>query len=126
MSSFTSELIVSPCHDGRKWKLARPFGYHVGSRNSRNVIHVPKGFLTDFASVPQFLWSWLPYWGKYGKAAIIHDYLYQTKPTTRKEADRIFLEAMIIAGTSPKRAYLMYLGVRLFGWLAWKGESRNA
>lgn len=41
-------------------------------------IRVPKGFITDFASVPRILHSVLPKTGKYGKAAVLHDYLYRT------------------------------------------------
>ena len=120
MSSFLSDLIVSPMSDGRNWKLRQSFSYHVGSRNSRFVVKVPKGFVTDFASVPQFLWFWIPYWGKYGKAAVIHDRLYQTHETERSIADAIFYEAMLVGGTKKWKARLMYFGVRIVGWLAWR------
>ena len=119
MSSFTSPLIVTPMPDGRRWKLLRPFSYHVGSKYSDDAITVPRDFITDFASIPQLLWMWLPYWGKYGKAAVIHDYIYKTKSRTRKEADKIFKEAMIVSGTRKWKASLMYLGVRIGGWMAW-------
>lgn len=39
---------------------------------------VPKGFVTDFASVPEILQGLIPPTGRYGKAAVIHDYLYRT------------------------------------------------
>jgi len=120
MSSFTSPLVVTPMLDGRKWKLVHPFSYHIGSKNSKWIIKVPKGFETDFASVPQFLWFWLPYWGKYGKAAVLHDYVYQTHLTERSIADSIFYEAMLVGGTTHWKAKLMYYGVRLFGWLSWR------
>ncbi len=125
MSSFTTPLIVSPLSDGRNWRLCRSFTYHIGTKHSRHYIRVPKGFITDFASTPNFLWNWLPYWGKYGKAAIVHDWLYkkkeiQGKPVTRCLADKIFKEAMIVGGTPSWKAQLMYLAVHWFGWLAWK------
>jgi hypothetical protein len=119
MSSFTSPLIVTPMPDGRKWKLVKSFSYHIGTKFSRDYIRVPKGFVTDFASVPWVLWSWIPSWGKYGKAAVIHDHIYQTHCRTRKQADEIFREAMIVSGTPEWKANLMFWGVRLFGWLAW-------
>ena len=120
MSSFTSPLIVTPMLDGRKWKLFRSFAYHIGSKYSGNKITVPAGFITDFASVPWILWTFLPSWGKYGKAAVVHDYLYQTHNQTRFMADAIFYEAMVVGGTAKWKAKMMYYGVRLFGWLAWK------
>ena len=119
MSSFTSELWVTPLNE-RKWKLLRPFTYHVGSRNSRQVIKVPKGFVTDYASVPWIFWQFLPAWGRYGKGAVVHDYLYQHHLYSRAMSDLIFKETMIAGGTSKWKANLMYWGVRLFGGLAFK------
>jgi len=123
MSSFTTPLIVTPMSDGRKWKLWKEFTFHLGSKYSKDYIHVPAGFITDFASVPWFLWAWLPYWGRYGKAAVLHDHIYQTHSRTRKEADDIFYEAMLVGGTKHWKARVMYLGVRWFGWLSWKGKN---
>ncbi|GAI33030.1 unnamed protein product, partial [marine sediment metagenome] len=75
---------------------------------------------------PEFaLWTFLPAWGKYGKAAVVHDYLYQTQTRTRKFADDVFYEAMLVSGTKPWKAMAMYRAVRLFGWLAWKGNDKK-
>jgi len=129
MSSFTTPLIVTPMPDGRRWKLHRSFEYHVDSRCSNYIIRVPAGFITDFASVPWLFWMVIPSWGKYGKAAVIHDYLYQHHQLhyitegitiTRKEADSIFYGAMLVSGTKSWKAQLMYLAVRWFGFFAWK------
>lgn len=125
MSSFTTPLVVSPLPDGRRWRLVFQFRYHIGKRWSENVIIVPVGFVTDFASIPWLFWAFLPSWGKYGKAAVIHDFLYQSHnypemSHSRKEADDIFYEAMLVEGTKHWKARVMYIGVRLFGWLAWK------
>ena len=81
MSSFTTPLTVSPLHDGHRWRLVFQFQYHVGRRYSREVIKVPAGFITDFASIPKFLW-FLPSWAKFNKASILHDHLYQVKKIT--------------------------------------------
>lgn len=136
MSSFTTPLIVSPMPDGRRWKLHEGFTYHIDSKCSENFIRVPTGFITDFASVPRVFQSIIPAWGKYGKAAVIHDYLYQEHcipvstwlyevlpRITRKYADTIFYEAMLVSGTKHWKAKVMYWAVRLFGWFAWKGGN---
>uniref|UniRef100_A0A6H1ZSQ1 DUF1353 domain-containing protein n=1 Tax=viral metagenome TaxID=1070528 RepID=A0A6H1ZSQ1_9ZZZZ len=123
MSSFTSPLIVTPLDDGRTWKLVEPFRYHIGDRNSENIITIPEGFVTDFASVPSIFWTLIPPYGKWGKAAVVHDFLYQFQYRTRKEADKIFLEAMGVLKVKNWRKYPMYLAVRWFGWLAWKNNS---
>ncbi len=119
MSSFTTPLIHELLPNGRDFKLYKSFTYHIGTKFSRHYIRVPKGFITDLASTPNFLWWWLPPFGKYTKAAVLHDFIYQTHCKTRKEADEIFKEAMVIGGTPAWKVRLMYLGVRAFGWLSW-------
>ena len=129
MSSFTSPLIVSPLLDGKSWRLYKSFTYRIGSRYSKRKIAVPSSFITDFASIPKFLW-WLPYWAKFNKSAVIHDWLYHIKriegegSITRKEADDIFYEAMLIdlrhQGLGKVIAFMEYWAVRLAGGLAWK------
>jgi len=115
--------------DGRRWKLHRSFTYHVGSEYSNMVVVVPAGSITDFASIPSIFWSLLPSWGKYGKAAVVHDWLYHQhnilsrgskSSITRKEADIIFYEGMLVSGTRRWKAEVMYWAVRLFGQLAWR------
>ena len=128
MSSFTSELWATPLDNGRDWKIVRPYTFHVGSQHSRQCVKVPKGFITDFASIPRFFW-FLPDWATYNKAAPPHDLLYKTKqlggkPITRKWADNIFLEAMLVAFRCHRAGYVIarieYYAVRLFGWLVWR------
>ncbi len=119
MSSFTSPLVVSPLVDGRRWKLVFQFGYDVGHKGSVDRITVPAGFVTDFASTPSPIWWLIPPWGKYGKAAVVHDYLYLVKTRTRKEADGIFREAMVVLGVPEWQVFVMYWAVRAFGWPAW-------
>jgi hypothetical protein len=119
VSRFTEELLVSPLPDGRTWVIRRDFGYDVGEEGSGNTIDVPMGFKTDFASVPRLLWSVIPRWGKYGNAAVIHDFLYWEQDRTREESDRIFLEAMRVLKVSFMIRTLIYYAVRFFGWYAW-------
>lgn len=101
------------------------------------VIEVPKGFITDFASVPKLL-RMVPGFDVNGKsraAAVVHDFLYCARgwvllrPTTgkhslfsvisRASADAIFRQALIECGASRIVAWSMYAGVRAGGWLYW-------
>ena len=84
---------------------------------------IPAGFVTDFASVPRCFWFILPPMGRYGKAALLHDWLYYTKYLPRSEADRVFLEVMLMMGVRSWKAYVMYSAVRLFGWIKWKSSN---
>lgn len=125
MSSFTTPLIVEALPGGRRWKLTEPFEYHVGEYPSEFVLRVPEGFTTDFASVPRIFWALISPYGKAGKAAVVHDYLYHLnrvglEVVTRKQADGIFLQAMGVLGVAAWRKYPMYLAVRLFAGSGWK------
>lgn len=114
MSSFTKPLIVKKLIDGR-WEVAKGFTYHLGYNKSGDVVRVPKGFKTDFASVPRLFWSIIPPDGKYSQAAVLHDYVYQKHTFERKKCDQIFLEAMKVLGVSWWKRRTMYRAVRLFG-----------
>jgi hypothetical protein len=125
MSRFTNVLEVSPLSDGKTWITRAPFGYDVGQEDSKDKINVPIRFMTDFASVPGPFTSFLPHWGKYGNAAVIHDFLYWEQIRDRKKADDIFLEAMEVLGVSWFVRNLMYRMVRWFGGMAWKGNKKR-
>jgi len=120
MSSFTEKLIVSPLPDGKHWVVRKPFTYYIGEENSDSFVIVPAGFITDFASVPRIFWRLVPRWGKYGTAAVLHDYLYWCQKYTRKRSDEIFLEAMLVLGTKKSTAKNMYRAVRWCGGKSWK------
>lgn len=123
MSSFTNVLIVSPIVGGKLWINRSKFTYDVGYKGSGDTITVPAGFITDFASVPRVFWSVFPRWGKYGNASVVHDYLYFTKDRSRKEADYIFYEGMIVSNTNKIVAKIMYYAVRFFGQKAYRDNK---
>ena len=59
--------------------------YVIGSTNERIV--VPKGFVTDFASILQAFWALgLSPHGQYSRAAVVHDYLYWSQSCSRYRA----------------------------------------
>ena len=120
MSSFTTPLKVQPVAGG-KWRLLEPFTYYMGYEDSGHAITADSGSITDFASIPRLFHIVLPpYHDQYGKAAVIHDVMYQRKLFSRAVCDAVFLEAMAVLGCPWPRRYAMYLAVRMFGWLPWK------
>ena len=119
MSKFTKILTISPLPDGRSWVLRESFSYDVGFEGSNDTITVPVGFVTDLASVPRPLWSILPQWGRYGNAAVIHDWLYWQQDRPRREADYIMFEAMGVLGVHWLTRWFIYVALVLFGWLGW-------
>ena len=134
-SSFIDPLEVEYI-DGQKWKVTKKFDYLVDFNDPHSVIKVPAGFITDFASIPRAFWDWIPPTGKYGKAAVVHDYLYVVggkvpcaactsepksapcpAPTiyTKADSDKIFYDAMGVLGVGQPKRWLMYQAVKAFG-----------
>lgn len=142
MSGFLSRLRLDYI-DGHVWEVVEPFEYCLGEPNGPERVIVPVGFLTDFASIPRPLWGWLPPTGKYGKAAVIHDALYQNRQimarsdvtlgawyvarlVERGEADSILKEGMEVLGVSRFVRWIVYSGVRVGGHWAWETYRKAA
>ena len=102
-STFLTPLEIEYI-DGRSWKILKEFDYFVDYEDLDTTIRVPAGFVTDFASIPRGLWNIFPPTGRYGKAAY-----------TKKDADRIFYEAMEILGVGKIKRWLMWKSVSAFG-----------
>ena len=113
MSSFTTPAIVE-VKGSYDFKLVENFEYYITDEQAEKIT-VPKGFVTDFASVPRIFWNIIPPIGRYTKACIIHDYMYDNAIKTKKEADLIFYQAMQVLGVPKWKRLIMYWAVRMFG-----------
>lgn len=141
---FLDEELDLAYIDGRKWRVKSDFSYAVGAPDGATVIHIGKGFVTDFASVPRLLWPILPPTGRYGKAVLLHDCCYQTGKIgdliiSRKYADDVLAESARVLAAQQMLTYgarhtefwdwcartVLYVGVRIGGWRAW-GQYRRA
>ena len=110
---------------------------------NKNVVSVPKGYITDLASVPRFCWAVIaPF--DVARAAVIHDILYEKINTAykgekiltkhdreryRKVADDVFKEGMESAVPPvPKwKIWAAYNAVRVFGrWAINSSAPRRA
>jgi hypothetical protein len=136
MSSFTTPLLLEFDYDGdpkKPFKVIEAFSYLVGNSDER-WITVPKGFRTDFASIPRPFRNLFSPTGRYGKAAVVHDGLYNDVfisellidegtgdvyenhyHPTRAESDGIFLEAMKVLQVGWWTRTIVYLAVRIGG-----------
>lgn len=114
MSSFTTPLLLEYL-DGRQFRLIAGFVY-ITELVRECSVYVPAGFVTDFASIPRALWNLFPPMGRYGKAAVVHDFLYRCTDVDRATCDRVFLEAMETLGVGWFTRRTMWLAVRAFGW----------
>lgn len=143
MNRFTGKLVLVALNDkthpvvrdGRTlWGLQRDLAYRT-EIGGAGVITVPKGFVTDLASIPRILTGALPPDGPWTQAAVCHDLLYFTKgglnlvygrkcitratPYTRAESDDILREAMADLGVSVIQRNLIWSGVRVGGSSGW-------
>jgi Protein of unknown function (DUF1353) len=104
--------------DGNDSILIEPLSYRI--KDSNFVITVPAGFVTDYASVPGSLHSILGRHGKYGRAAIVHDYLYWDQSCTRTQADKLLWLAMIESNVSTLQSNTIFWAVAGFGASSWE------
>ncbi len=105
------------------------------------TLTIPKGFVTDFASVPRVPIVYMMFGDRAHHESVVHDYLYQThraripepqalllgpwRDVSRAKADKVFLEAMETRGKSAFVRRGMYWGVVLGGRSSYKsGPSR--
>jgi len=134
-SSFSGWLVLKYLN-GREWEVVNPkygmteFCFYSSRSIGGEYIYVADGFITDFASIPRVFWSIMPPVGggarsRYGKAAVIHDFLYYKGVFSRKDCDKMFLEAMEVLQVSKWKRKAMYRAVRWFGGKAWKKHRKN-
>ncbi|MEO6082684.1 MAG: DUF1353 domain-containing protein [Umezawaea sp.] len=122
---FAPESEVDVRQDGdREWKTLRTLTYHGKS----DTFEVPLHQATDFASVPR-VFAWLiPVYGRYTKAAILHDYLcrvaVEADVISRADADGIFRQAMRTLEVAFLRRWIMWTGVRLGALATAKGREK--
>jgi hypothetical protein len=131
-------LAGSPLHlkklgaTGRKYELLEPFVYASAVPGVGSFV-VPRGYVTDFHSIPWGLWNLLPP-DDFAESAIAHDWLYEqgeivligggTVKITRLQADQVHAEILRLMGAPEWRVKAMYAGLRIGGWKAW-GDYRD-
>lgn len=113
---YKSYLLTRFCPDNaNRWELCAPFVFSVDGVE----FVVPKGFWTDFASVPRVFHLVLnPY--ELGCGPVPHDFGYFTGMCNREFWDEVFLSCMELDGISWWRRRAAYSAVRAFGGLVFR------
>jgi len=126
MAAFLSKPELKWVGGDYPWELTENLEY-VSERHG--YFCIPAGYRTDFASVPRLPFA---YWAAGGKAvlpSILHDHCYdcRTAVMTRKQADKVFLEAMKAASdpASGFTRWVMYAAVRAGGGRGWQRDSSH-
>lgn len=119
MSAFITRLQVQPAtgKDDGQWQLVADLVYQ--SDVAKQTFTVPKGFVTNFASVPRIPIVYELAGDTSSEAATVHDFLYSTHPVSRAVADAVLREASAVTDVPGWRRQLMWAGVRVFGWSHW-------
>jgi hypothetical protein len=115
-TSHEVKIDSQPClypYRGFDFILCNDFRFMVNNTS----FDIPRGFTTDLASVPRALWSiYAPNRTETIAGAVIHDYLYFCPSAmTRKEADSIFYDSLILQGIPKTTAFKYWAAVRIFG-----------
>jgi len=123
MSKFTGPLIVEEFDVEKElWKLHEPLVFEVDYLGSGRTIEVPAGFVTDGATIPWPISIILVRWGRYRRAACVHDYgaerleagnPHPEMPSWSKAAE-VFLQAMKASGVSWPVRTGMWAAVRAY------------
>lgn len=123
-------------NDGRQlWALSADLSYRT---HAGDTIAVPKGMVTDLASIPRLVQGLLPSDGAYAQAALIHDGCYRSRggyvwrrkvgdfhglhrqrPLTRPECDQLLDEAMADLGIGWPTRWTIWSAVRFGGAGGW-------
>lgn len=103
-------------YDARRFILTQPLFDQIiyTERGKPYPVNIPRGFVTDLASIPRIFWSIWPPFGLHTRAAVIHDYLYATK-APKDFADHAFLQLLKEDGVPWLRRSLFYRAVKLGG-----------
>jgi len=118
MSNGSSEFLTKLRDErvslvGRDRILLAPLAYY--SPLLAEVVLVPAGFVTDYASVPRAPLTYWLFGGVGDEAAVVHDFLYEKGLVPRDVADEVYAEALAACGVPAWRRGPMWAAVRLFG-----------
>jgi hypothetical protein len=114
---------MTPFSDGQDSVLTADLRYRIGTTVFEVV--VPRGFVTDYASTPKAVWTWLPPFGTYQLAAVVHDFLYWDQGCSREQADALLRVAMQESRVSRLTRDTIWEAVRKFGESAWRQNTRE-
>lgn len=97
----------------------------------RHGFYIHAGYITDGYSIPSLLRGFFSKYNRGIIAAIVHDYIYNTRiyGLTRSDADAIFRQAMEMVWARDKRVFprskirQMYWGVRIGGGIPWSNNT---
>ena len=126
----SAKSIDSPLYMGRfrepMYFLIEPISWTPRFTEARKLsnVTVPKGFVTDLASIPPIFYSFLRPDGEYAYAAIIHDYLYWEQNVSIDTANSTLKAAMQDLKVDPFKVEAIYSAVSWGGQKYWDQNKK--
>lgn len=117
---FITEPTLGILPSPDKWVVKSPGRW----KSAALEFTLPVGFVSDLASIPKLLRNVLDVDGRSRFPALVHDWLYSGRWTSRAFADAQLRSALIEYGETPVDASIYWCGVRTFGGIYW--ARRNA
>lgn len=122
---FTTALELLELAQPDLWAIDAPLVY---ASLSGEAITVPKGFITDLASIPHWL-DGLPFLDRTGasrRPGAMHDWLYAGMRARGKDwCDGMLREALEAEGLSYGQASIYYKAVQWFGAKPWAADGNR-
>jgi hypothetical protein len=116
-------VFFKPFIDGLNWIGGEVLTNKIGI--SQDSTTVPVGFVTDFASIPPALQSFIQQNGPSLLPAVVHDYLYWKQTCTKDQSDQILLLAMIEHKVPEAQRIAIYQAVHYAGIFSWEANARD-
>lgn len=109
------------------FRLVEDFHFFVNLGFGQYDLYMPAGTETDFGSVPWFLWPILnPLNPRLMVGWLAHDTLYKHRIGSRFFADALARFVHWTYGATVFERMAAYVGVRVFGWKAWRQYRRES
>ena len=111
------------------WIIQEEFIWYVDFEDKIESVIVPKGFITNFWSIPKFMRWFIDYTSL---SYILHDYLYSEfwkiiliwsdlkVSCIRSYADMVLRDALKVEWIWFIKRWMVWIGVRLFWWMFYK------
>lgn len=114
---FKNKLKVEVHIQGEIRTLLSPLIYKSKILNKEIV--VPKGFKTNYGSIPMFFRNIIQNDGLGTYGYVIHDYLYAKKKYDKKTCDLVLKEALLELGFNKVGANIVYFALQIGGHKAY-------
>ena|SRR5665213_364238 len=105
--------------DEKRVKLMKDFHVSFSRGQELYVYTVPKGFITDGASIPDIFWGFpfyfTPFQGLTLPGAVVHDHYYTNKIPPKSFADWTFYNLLKKYKAGKIKSMLYYIAVSHFG-----------